>query len=95
MLKSTLALLSFSAILQLIGASSVTITSPKANDVLKPGSEVKIEWSVNESSTQTIRIQYASGPSKELSIDGVIAENVSASLGHYVWKVPSNLKPKQ
>ncbi|KAI8075395.1 uncharacterized protein B0P05DRAFT_472768 [Gilbertella persicaria] len=94
MFKSTLVFLSLSAVLQLIGASSVTITEPKANDVWKAGSTVQIKWDVNDATSEHIRLQYASGPSQSLTIDGLIADNVKASVGHYKWKVPSDIEAK-
>lgn len=50
---------------------------------------------VNNETSGPIRLQYASGPSKELKINGVIADHVDAKLGKYSWKIPSGLKPKK
>lgn len=50
---------------------------------------------VNDASTGPIRLQFASGKSSALSIDGIIADNVDASLGSYKWKIPSDLKAKK
>ncbi|KAI7900924.1 uncharacterized protein BX663DRAFT_438168 [Cokeromyces recurvatus] len=76
-------------------ASSISLTSPKPNDVWEAGSTVQIKWNVNDEDTKPIRLQYASGPSKALVINGLIADNVDASLGHYSWKIPKSLKPKK
>jgi hypothetical protein len=50
---------------------------------------------VNEANSKPLRIQYASGPSKALKINGLIADKVNASAGHYNWKVPKDLKNKK
>lgn len=50
---------------------------------------------VNNETSGPIRLQYASGPSKALKINGVIADDVDASLGKYSWKIPNSLKPKK
>ncbi|KAI8876730.1 hypothetical protein K501DRAFT_199796 [Backusella circina FSU 941] len=90
MLKALLLTLSAA----LVYGSSVEITSPSPNDVWETGSTVQIKWKVNDSKTNPLRIQYASGPAQALKIDGLIAHNVSASAGQYSWKVPSDVKPK-
>ncbi|KAI8891365.1 hypothetical protein K501DRAFT_166458 [Backusella circina FSU 941] len=95
MLKATSLILSLTAALQLVLASSVTITSPSPNDVWEAGSTVQIKWKVNEANSKPLRIQYASGPSKALKINGLIADKVNASAGHYNWKVPKGLKAKK
>ncbi|EPB91884.1 hypothetical protein HMPREF1544_01178 [Mucor circinelloides 1006PhL] len=95
MFKSSLAVLSLSAALQLVLASSVTITTPEANAVWEAGSTVQIKWKVNNDTTGPIRLQYASGPSKSLKINGLIADHVDASLGKYSWKIPTSIKEKK
>jgi hypothetical protein len=50
---------------------------------------------VNDNLSGPIRIQYASGPSKSLAINGLIADNVNATLGKYSWKIPSTIKAKK
>lgn len=47
---------------------------------------------VNDEKTGSIRLQYASGKASSLNVDGVIANNVTASLGSYTWKIPSDIK---
>ncbi|KAG1054584.1 hypothetical protein G6F43_003414 [Rhizopus delemar] len=93
--KASLVFLSLSIALELVLGSSVELVSPKPNDVLKAGSTVHIKWHVNDASTGPIRLQFASGKSSALSIDGIIADNVDASLGSYKWKIPSDLKAKK
>ncbi|KAL0141638.1 hypothetical protein V8B55DRAFT_1490880 [Mucor lusitanicus] len=95
MFKSSLAVLSLSAALQLVLASSVTITTPEPNAVWEAGSTVQIKWKVNNETTGPIRLQYASGPSKSLKINGLIADHVNASLGKYSWKIPTSIKGKK
>ncbi|ORE18354.1 hypothetical protein BCV71DRAFT_179716 [Rhizopus microsporus] len=93
--KSSLIFLTLTAALDLVLASSVQITSPKANAVYEAGSTVDIKWHVNDKSAGPIRLQYASGKASSLNIDGVIADNVDASLGIYKWKIPKDIKPKK
>lgn len=50
---------------------------------------------VNDKTTGPIRLQYASGPSKALVVNGVIADSVEASAGKYSWKIPSDFKAKR
>ncbi|KAI8636642.1 hypothetical protein BD408DRAFT_355255 [Parasitella parasitica] len=95
MFKSLFVGLTLSAALELVLASSVTITTPEPNDVWEAGSTVQIKWKVNGDSTGPIRLQYASGPSKSLSIDGLIADHVNATLGKYSWKIPTSIKGKK
>lgn len=49
---------------------------------------------VTDNATNPLRIQYASGAAQALKIDGLIAHNVSASVGQYSWKIPKDVKPK-
>jgi hypothetical protein len=44
MFKSSLIFLSLSAALELVWASSVTLTAPEANVVWEAGSTVQIKW---------------------------------------------------
>lgn len=50
---------------------------------------------VNDKSAGPIRLQYASGKASSLNVDGVIADNVDASLGTYKWTIPKDIKPKK
>ncbi|ORE08542.1 hypothetical protein BCV72DRAFT_203384 [Rhizopus microsporus var. microsporus] len=93
--KSSLIFLSLTAALDLVLASSVQITSPKVNAVYEAGSTVDIKWHVNDKSAGPIRLQYASGKASSLNVDGVIADNVDASLGTYKWTIPKDIKPKK
>ncbi|KAI7892402.1 uncharacterized protein EV154DRAFT_418741 [Mucor mucedo] len=95
MFKSTAIFLTLTAALELVLASSVSITSPEAKAIWEAGSTVEIKWDVNEAASGPIRIQYASGPSQELTVNGLIADNVVASRGKYLWKIPTDIKPKK
>lgn len=50
---------------------------------------------MNDASVGPIRLQFASGKATSLNINGIIAENVDASLGSYAWKIPSDMKAKK
>lgn len=54
-----------------------------------------INRKVESTATGPIRIQYASGPSQSLTINGLIADNIDASLGKYTWTVPKDIKQKK
>ncbi|CAO3698671.1 unnamed protein product [Rhizopus stolonifer] len=88
----SLIFLSLSVALQVVLGSSVKLTNPKSNAVLKAGSTVNIKWHVNDKKAGPIRLQYASGKASSLNVDGVIADNVTASLGSYTWTIPSDIK---
>ncbi len=62
----------------------------KPNNIL-----IEIIRDVNDKSVGPIRLQYASGPSQALAINGLIADNVTASIGSYKWKIPSDIKSKK
>ncbi|KAG0946982.1 hypothetical protein G6F57_001543 [Rhizopus arrhizus] len=93
--KPSLIFLSLSTALELVLGSSVKLTYPKSNSVLEAGSTVNIKWRVNNENTGLIRLQYASGKATSLAIDGIIADNVNASLGTYAWKIPKDIKAKR
>ncbi|KAI8978450.1 hypothetical protein BDB01DRAFT_726451 [Pilobolus umbonatus] len=95
MFKASLLLVTLSAALQMIAASSVTLTQPKTNAVWTKGSTVQIRWKVNSNSTTPLRLQYASGPPQLLVVNGLIADNVAPSLGKYSWKIPNTVKAKK
>ncbi|KAI8982051.1 hypothetical protein BDF20DRAFT_818033 [Mycotypha africana] len=79
-----------------VWASSVTLTEPEPNQVWETGSTVHIKWKVNDpKAAKKIRLQYASGPSQALVINGLIADRVNGSSGSYSWKIPKDLKPKK
>ncbi|KAI9357378.1 hypothetical protein BD770DRAFT_388591 [Pilaira anomala] len=95
MFKSSAILLTLTAALELVLASSVSITAPESKDIWEIGSTVQIKWDVNEAINGSISLLYASGPPQALTVNGLIAENVNAALGTYTWKVPSSIKPKK
>ncbi|ORX54986.1 hypothetical protein DM01DRAFT_1335280 [Hesseltinella vesiculosa] len=102
MVLKSIVLLSLS-IVQLALASTITISSPKANDVWTPGHVVEFAWSLAgdhhhksghlnlaNSKPGKLSIAIASGPAQSLVIDRVIASNVNATKGSYKWRVPKN-----
>ncbi|KAI9251588.1 hypothetical protein BY458DRAFT_444174 [Sporodiniella umbellata] len=95
MLSKALSVLSLGAALQMVLGSSVDIYYPKTNTVVTTGSTMHIKWHVKDTSVGPIRLQYASGKPTSLNINGIIAENVDASLGSYAWKIPNDLKAKK
>ncbi|KAI9357379.1 hypothetical protein BD770DRAFT_322134 [Pilaira anomala] len=96
MFKSSAIFLTLTAALELVLASSVSITSPESKDVWEIGSTVQIKWNVNEAiNGSSIRLLYASGPSQSLTVNGLIADNVNPALGTYSWKIPSSIKAKK
>ncbi|KAI9249650.1 hypothetical protein BY458DRAFT_445221 [Sporodiniella umbellata] len=92
LVQSTLLFLSLSVALETVLGSSVKLTYPKPNAVLKAGSTINIKWQVKEANAGPIRLQYASGKATSLNVDGVIANNVSASVGSYAWTIPHDIK---
>ncbi|KAI7881414.1 hypothetical protein K492DRAFT_129013 [Lichtheimia hyalospora FSU 10163] len=82
---------------QLTQAVSVTITSPKPNDVLKAGETVEIKWFVtiaDNAQLNNVSIALASGPAQALVIDQIIAASADAKKGTYKWTIPQSVKPK-
>ncbi|CAO3676579.1 unnamed protein product [Rhizopus stolonifer] len=63
----------------------------KKSIILKPN----LYRHVNDASVGPLRLQFASGKAASLNINGIIAENVDASLGSYAWKIPSDMKAKK
>ncbi|KAI8050694.1 hypothetical protein BDF21DRAFT_432404 [Thamnidium elegans] len=95
MFKSSAIFLTLTAALELVFASSVSITTPEPKDTWEIGSTVQIKWDVNEVTNSSIRLLYASGPPQSLTVNGLIADNVDPSLGTYSWTIPSSIKAKK
>ncbi|CDS08407.1 hypothetical protein LRAMOSA09770 [Lichtheimia ramosa] len=91
---SLVTFLSF-VLFQLTQAVSVTITSPKPNDVLKAGETVEIKWTIADNAQlDNVSIALASGPAQALVIDQIIAASADAKKGSYKWTIPQSVKPK-
>ncbi|KAL0073770.1 Ser-Thr-rich glycosyl-phosphatidyl-inositol-anchored membrane family-domain-containing protein [Phycomyces blakesleeanus] len=71
-------------------ASIIAITSPLTGTQYKAGTEAIISW-VNPTVDTITQILLAKGPSTALQPLMTVAQNVKASDGKYVWKIPAEL----
>ncbi|KAI7868512.1 hypothetical protein BDF14DRAFT_1794079 [Spinellus fusiger] len=70
--------------------SIISITSPLTGTRYQAGSDAIITW-VNPNVDVISQILLARGPSTALQPIITIAQNVKASDGKYVWKIPTEL----
>ncbi|KAI9027452.1 Ser-Thr-rich glycosyl-phosphatidyl-inositol-anchored membrane family-domain-containing protein [Phycomyces nitens] len=71
-------------------ASIIAITSPLTGTQYKAGTEAIISW-VNPTVDTITQILLAKGPSTALQPLMTVAQNIKASDGKYVWKIPAEL----